>query len=38
LEPIMSSKTFTSGRIRKAEHDASAGRLDLHSRVRQLIL
>jgi len=26
----MSSKTFTSGRIRKAEHDASAGRLDLH--------
>lgn len=25
----MSSKTFTSGRIRKAEHDASAGQLDL---------
>ena len=26
----MSSKTFTSGRIRKAEHDASSGQLDLH--------
>ncbi len=25
----MSSKTFTSGRIRKAEHDASSGQLDL---------
>jgi hypothetical protein len=26
----MSTKTFTSGRIRKAEHDASSGQLDLH--------
>jgi len=26
----MSSKTFTSGRIRKAEHDASSWQLDLH--------
>ena len=26
----MSSKTFTSGRIRKAEHDVSSGQLDLH--------
>ena len=26
----MSSRTFTSGRIRKAEHDASSGQLDLH--------
>ena len=26
----MPAKTFTSGRIRKAEHDASSGQLDLH--------
>jgi hypothetical protein len=26
----MPTKTFTSGRIRKAEHDASSGQLDLH--------
>ena len=26
----MSTKTFTSGRIRRAEHDASSGQLDLH--------
>ena len=26
----MSTKTFTSGRIRKAAHDASSGQLDLH--------
>ncbi len=25
----MPTKTFTSGRIRKAEHDASSGQLDL---------
>jgi hypothetical protein len=25
----MTTKTFTSGRIRKAEHDASSGQLDL---------
>ena len=26
----MPTKIFTSGRIRKAEHDASSGQLDLH--------
>ena len=26
----MSSKTFTSGRIRKAEHDSASGQLELH--------
>jgi hypothetical protein len=26
----MATKTFTSGRIRRAEHDASSGQLDLH--------
>jgi len=26
----MSAKIFISGRIRKAEHDASSGQLDLH--------